>query len=203
MENFTCIIIGLEESVKLTCSYRLIKDLNTSHTNPVRKFEAEQELKKMSEEHTTIGNTARRIIGNGKTPSDEVVNLAIDSFLKNLNDSDSCIFDNYPRTLKQAIFFDSALHKNRRKDPVFVVHMRSKLELELKKILEKSEDEYLYADNPEYVKSNLACYKEQVVPVIKFYKEAKNYVFIEADQHATVDEAYDVLLNQIFTYYLL
>lgn len=198
---FTCIFLGISGSGKGTHSKRLIKELGAIYPkNPVKRFESGQQLRKLAEEHTTIGNTVRRILCSGNLVSDEIVNLAIDSFLRSLNDSEFCFLDGYPRTISQAMYLDSSLHKNKRKDPVIVVHLKLNKETALERLIERAKTEGRDDDNPESIDSRFVWYKEHVEPVVKFYKDSKNYIFIEVDVSGTEEETYKTLLDQIYTY---
>jgi adenylate kinase len=197
---FTAIFIGISGSGKGTHSKILMDEL-VSTNNLVTKFVAGDELRKMAGEPTTLGNTVRRSISKGGLAPDSIVNLAADSFLRGIKESEYCFFDGYPRTKDQAVYLDSSLHKNRRKDPVIVIYMKLEKEVAMSRLKERALIENRTDDiNPEAINERFAWFKEHVEPTIDFYRTASNYSFIEVDVAGTEEETFAALKEQVSRY---
>lgn len=99
------ILLGPPGSGKGTQARLLAENLKAVHLSTGDLFRAE------IQKRTPLGLSVKDIMDNGGYVSDDIVMSVIESYFKNLDSHGIILFDGFPRTLDQAVAFDSMLQK--------------------------------------------------------------------------------------------
>ncbi|MBS3167927.1 nucleoside monophosphate kinase [Candidatus Woesearchaeota archaeon] len=114
----------------------------------------------------------------------------INSLIKNLLPKNNYLLDGYPRTLKQAEFFDSISNIDK------VIALDVPFHTLKLRLLKRAELEGRTDDNEEVIKNRYKIYREQTEVLLKHYKE--KVILIEGDRK--VDEIskdiFEILENE-------
>lgn len=118
---------------------------------------------------TPLGLKAQEIINRGDLCPDDITLGMLNNHIQKHADSKGFIFDGVPRTIKQAEMLDDKnLFKDLNIDMVLYLYVEME-EVE-KRILRRAQLENRADDTPETVKSRVANFFEQTMPLVDYYK---------------------------------
>jgi adenylate kinase len=209
------VLLGAPGSGKGTQAKKLMTDRNIPHIS------TGDMLREAAAEGTRFGQKAKSIIDVGNLVSDDIMLGIISERLGRPDASDGFILDGFPRTETQAIDLEELLDQlgkplnaavlmdvdtdvlmkrltGRRTCSVtgklLNVYFSSQEELdECTKAggeLQQRED-----DREEIIANRLNVYRSRTEPLIKFYRDRKQLVIVDAD--GSIDEVYARLLEQL------
>lgn len=119
---------------------------------------------------TPLGLKAQEIINRGDLCPDDITLGMLNNHIQKHADSKGFIFDGVPRTIKQAEMLDDKnLFKDLNIDMVLYLYVEME-EVE-KRILKRAQLENRADDTPETVKSRVANFFEQTMPLVDYYKK--------------------------------
>ena len=185
MKNLKLIIVmGPPGSGKGTQAELLKKDLKFEHISTGELFRNEIEKK------SKLGLKARNFIEEGKFVPDELtIDLLLNKIkeLKNEHKLEGIILDGFPRTLEQAQFLDTKL--NELESKIFkVIYYKLDDKKDIERIKHRAEEDIKKGKNARaddldenIIKQRLDVYHEKTEPIIKFYKQKKILIEINAD----------------------
>lgn len=185
------LIFGPPGSGKGTQSLNIIKKYNLIHFSTGNIFR--EEIKKQSK----VGILAKKYIDKGCLVPDKIVVDIISKNINSKNETKGFVFDGFPRTLRQAEFFDDFM--NKRNTPVSLVISIEVEEQELyNRILHRAKDSDRSDDNLKIIKNRIKVYKKQTEPLIKYFKAQDKYCPVNG--MADIDTVFNRITNVIDNY---
>ena len=121
---------------------------------------------------TDLGKEAKLIMDNGELVSDQIIMSMIKKRIVKSDCKNEFILDGFPRTLKQAIELDKVLESLKLNiDKVIEINVDE--ELLLKRIIKRVSESKTTRndDNSETLKKRIQVYKNDTLPVIKYYRD--------------------------------
>ena len=117
-----------------------------------------------------LSEQLRKVMGGGELVSDDLLNKIIFKRIVEKDCINGFILDGYPRTMNQAIFFNSILTKNK-----ISISKIIQIEVEqntiIKRIISRSNIENRGDDKEEVIKTRIKKYKSETQPLCNFYKK--------------------------------
>jgi adenylate kinase len=160
------VFLGKPLSGKGTQAKLLAKHLKIKHISPGKL------LRKEIKQKTKLAKIAQKHIQNGTlVPTKTILTL----LKRNLPKGRSYILDGFPRNLAQARAFE----KINAIDIVFEITCTNKTAY---KRVAKRESEHRVDDKKEIIKKRMLDYKEETIPVLKYFKESKKVVKINGEK---------------------
>lgn len=130
---------------------------------------------------TPLGLKAQEIINRGDLCPDDITLGMLNNHIQKHADSKGFIFDGVPRTIKQAEMLDDKnLFKDLNIDMVLYLYVEME-EVE-RRILKRAQIENRADDTPETVKSRVANFFEQTMPLEEFYNKQGKVIRIDGMQ---------------------
>ena len=131
--------------------------------------------------NTPLGIKAKEIINRGDLCPDDITLGMLRNHIEKHADSKGFIFDGVPRTIKQAEMLD---------DPSFftdlditkVIYLKVEMEEVERRILKRAEIEKRADDTVEAVKSRVANFFAQTMPLVDYYRNQGKLVEIDGMQ---------------------
>ena len=186
------ILFGPPGSGKGTQADKISKEFN------LHKISTGDLLREEIKKKSSLGNKIKDLVDKGTFVSDEIINNLIESIFLNKSYNNNFIFDGYPRTLNQAINFESILKKFDKKISIVLSLIVSEENL-IKRIIGRQicsscglifneffnspnnkshgcDPKFLKKrsdDNESTIKSRLANYLKLTQPIVKFYSDKK------------------------------
>ena len=130
---------------------------------------------------TPLGLKAQEIINRGDLCPDDITLGMLNNHIQKHADSKGFIFDGVPRTIKQAEMLDDKnLFKDLNIDAVLYLYVE--MEEEERRILKRAQIENRADDTPETVKSRVANFFEQTMPLEEYYNKQGKVIRIDGMQ---------------------
>lgn len=130
---------------------------------------------------TPLGLKAQEIINRGDLCPDDITLGMLNNHIQKHADSKGFIFDGVPRTIKQAEMLDDKnLFKDLNIDMVLYLYVEME-EVE-RRILKRAQIENRADDTPETVKSRVANFFEQTMPLEAYYNKQGKVIRIDGMQ---------------------
>ena len=212
------IILGAPGSGKGTQSVKLSKELSFAHIS------TGDMLREAVKSESELGNEAKAFMQKGQLVPDELVIGLIDQRIKQKDAEVGIIFDGFPRNINQAQSLDKILKENNKQVDT-VINLDTKEDIIVQRLSgrwlckncgaifhvtnmpAKKEGVcdhcggVLYQrvdDKEETIKKRLDVYKKENASLIKFYKENKRFIDLDANEHA--DIVYKKIVNLVNDY---
>ena len=154
-------------------------------------FGAGNELRKLAEEDSELGNKVKKITEAGQLVSIETIIEIIGNFIKKIPQNKGVVFDGIPRNNEQRVLFEELMNKLDKKPTALFIKIseeeaihritnrwmsKSTNKIYMSKDLALQEcsrdDIYQRADdNEESIKVRINAYKKETIPVIDWYRE--------------------------------
>ncbi|MCC7196641.1 nucleoside monophosphate kinase [Candidatus Peregrinibacteria bacterium] len=166
-------------------------------------FETGSELRKLSSEDTELARKVKSIVESGKLVPNEIVMDIIENFMHHLPNGKAVLFDGIPRKMEQAETFDALMERNGRKFTGILINVPESTALRrltTRRLCENCKTVYpadytkdncekcggklvtRSDDNPESIKTRIAAFNEETMPVIEKYKKENLMVTMNGDQ---------------------
>jgi len=163
-------------------------------------FETGAQLRKLSQEDSSLGHKVKAIIEEGKLVPNDIVMEIIEDFMNTVPKNEAAIFDGIPRKQIQAKTFDALMKKLDRSYMGILVNVPKEIAIKritLRRICanckavyaadyersscEKCSGELISRsdDNPESIKMRFTAYFEETMPVIEEYKSKNMLLTID------------------------
>jgi adenylate kinase len=141
---------------------------------------------------TPLGKKVKAIMDSGNLVSDEVVVEMVEEAIGNEEYSNGYILDGFPRTVAQAVAFDTLLEKRGERIDAFVA-------------MEVPDDELIHRlinrgqgrqdDTPEKIKIRLQVYQAETAPVLSYYQNKGQARII--DGLGTIEEIQQRIIDAV------
>lgn len=176
-------------------------------------------LRNEIKKRTKLGRQAAGYVKKGElVPDDLVASLIFDKLHKSTKD---VLLDGYPRNLNQLVEIDNYIKDNQLKALVIEIQVRDSVirqRIEGRRSCSCGETYHIkfkppkkpgvcdrcgkklfvrQDSKPEVIKNRIANYKEQTKPILKFFKNNKNYQLIIIDGNKLLDQVKNELLKKI------
>ena len=185
------IIFGPPGSGKGTQSARIVEKYDLTHLSTGDLFREEME------NQTPLGKEVSQYIDKGLLVPDDIVLKILFRRASDDLETTGLIFDGFPRTIVQAKALDELLEE--RGIPVNLVISVEVEEEELyKRILGRGEDSGRSDDSEDIVRQRLDVYKQQTMPLLKYYKKQGKVASISG--MCNVDKVFEKITRAIDTY---
>ncbi len=136
---------------------------------------------------TALGKQAKAFIDNGELVTDDLMINLIRERLQEQDCKKGFLLDGFPRTLKQAQELDNLL-KELNLSLTHILEVDVPEDILLNRILNRAkEGSGRSDDNEEVVKNRLKVYKEQTLPVSKYYEDKGVLVKVPANESCVED----------------
>ena len=166
-------------------------------------FETGSELRKLSQEDSDLARTVKSIVEAGHLVPNEVVMDIIENFMKHLPAGTKVLFDGIPRKLEQAETFDALMQKLGRTFMGILIELPEEVALKrltTRRMCENCKTIYPAAytkdtcekcgrklvtrndDNPESIKTRIAAFFQETIPVIERYNKKNLMITMNGNQ---------------------
>ena len=134
-------------------------------------------------EKDELSKTIKVMMDKGQLVSDEILNEIISDRIDNQDCLKGFILDGYPRTMNQALFFNTTLEsKNLSITKILDINVDEKIII--KRIKSRSDIENRQDDKEKVIKTRISKYLSETKPLSDFYKNQNfsNYCVIDGNQ---------------------
>lgn len=194
-KNQTFIFIGRSGCGKGTQADLLEQYLKENNTNDsdVYHIITGNFLRALAKEKTYTGELISHILENGLLV-DEFLPVALwgKFFVDNFKGNEHVITDGMPRKLQEAILLDGAF-KFYKREKVVVVFIDLSYESAVKRLLLRKRAD----DTEDAIKERLKFYDAEVAPVIDYYKNNPDYVFLHIDGEPDIPTIHKDIMNRL------
>lgn len=183
------VLFGPPGAGKGTQSAKLIEKYSLTHISTGDLF------RKHLSEGTELGKLAQKYMDEGKLVPDQLVIDMVDDKIRHSEDIKGIIFDGFPRTVAQAEALDTLL--NGKSTPVTGMVALEVPEEELKtRLLERGKTSGRVDDqNIEKVETRIQVYKNETLPVAKYYREQKKFVAVNGV--GSIDDIFGAICQEV------
>ncbi len=191
MDACTFIFVGISGGGKGTQVKLLKKFLcDQSQAENVSLLETGKYFRELAESSPDL----KTKLNGGNLAPDDMANYAVTVFINEVYCENHVIFDGYPRTLKQAEYFEKVLSEFREK-PVIIINYKVSEDTAISRIFERAKTENRGDNNIEAITSRIKYFKTDVEPVINYYKQHNKYHYIEVNGEKTIEESFNGIIN--------
>src|SRR5262249_32683556 len=120
------------------------------------------------------------------------VYLWASAFIEQLTGNEHVIIDGSPRTILEAEVLDTAMMFYQR-HPVQVIFLELSEEKAIERLLKRGRHD----DTEDGIKERLRWYREEVMPVIDYYRTKQGYTVISINGDQTVDEVHQDIVKAL------
>ncbi|HOI60042.1 MAG TPA: nucleoside monophosphate kinase [Candidatus Pacearchaeota archaeon] len=155
-------------------------------------------LRKRKNINDFTGNKIASTIDNGGlAPSSIVFKLCIDEFekIKNKGTINGIIIDGAPRKILEAKMMEEAMSWYEWSSNYKVIVIDISDDEAINRLLKRAEIEGRSDDTEEGIRKRLIWYKEEVEPVISFFKDNGKLIVINGEQ--SIEDVYDEILQKL------
>ena len=133
---------------------------------------------------TELGKAAKSIMEKGNLVSDEIIISMIEKRIVKPDCQKGFILDGFPRTLQQAIDLDNLLNKLEINIDI-VIEINVDEDILLKRITTRALESKITRDddNSEILKNRILVYKNDTLPVLRYYKNLNKLHSIDGMQN--------------------
>jgi len=196
MEKKTIILIGRSGCGKGTQA-SILKGYfkkNDKESRDVFYLETGAEFRRFIEEDGYTNELSHKVYEDGgRQPDFLAVHIWAHIFIKNLSGDKHVLIDGTPRSLNEAKVLDTAIKFYGRKDTT-VVYLNVSEQLSIDRLHGRGR---MDDKSDEMIKKRFEWFENDVKPAIEYYKNNKDYVFLEIDGEQPVEEISQEIINSI------
>ncbi len=195
MKKDTLVFIGSSGSGKGT-QIKLLKKYIQEHypeTNMIH-YDSGEHFRSFVERDGYTSQQMRAILGRGELAPDFITSwLLVNELVNKLTPEKMLILDGFPRTVSQAIIFDSAVQYYKLESVKIINIEVSDDEVRRRMIARGRKDD----QNTEVIEKRIQWYKENVVPVIKHFKCKDEYEVLDINGEQSVDGVFEEIVQKL------
>lgn len=134
------------------------------------------------------------ILGRGELAPDFITGwLLVDELVKKMTTKKMLILDGFPRTLSQALMFDSAVDYYIR-EGVKIINIEVSHDEVRNRMIKRARDD---DKNMEIIEKRLNWYEGNVVPVIEHFRENDKYEVIDVNGEQSVEGVFEEIITKL------
>jgi adenylate kinase len=146
-----------------------------------------------SSEHDPATQEVKDILNSGRLMPDETTNKLVDSAVKQeLYHDKHAIFDGYPRTVPQSIFFEHMMKTYQRENIKIIYIELSKEEAMKRNLLRGRAD-----DTEAGLNKRFEEYVNNVVPAMNYFKDHPNYKIVTINGEQSIEAVHKDIINAL------
>jgi len=195
MKKDTLVFIGSSGSGKGT-QITLLKEYIKKHypETDILHYDSGAHFRSFVERDGYTSQQMRDILGRGELAPDFITGwLLVDELVTKLTPEKMLILDGFPRTMSQAIMFDSAVHYYKSEGVKIINIEVSDDEVRRRMIARGRTDD----QNAEIIEKRISWYKDNVVPVINHFKENEKYNVIDVNGELAPEEVHKLIIKKL------
>jgi adenylate kinase len=195
MKKDTLVFIGSSGSGKGT-QIRLLKEYIKEHypdTNIIH-YDSGAHFRSFVERDGYTSQQMRNILGRGELAPDFITSwLLVSELVTKLTPEKMLILDGFPRTISQALMFDSAVQYYKLKNIKIINIEVSHDEVRRRMIARGRTDD----KNNEVIEKRIKWYKDNVVPVINHFRKKDEYEVLDINGEQDVNGVFEEIKNKL------
>lgn len=142
--------------------------------NNIAHLSTGEEFRRNIKEQTELGKQVQSIVDAGKLVTDDLVTAIVRDALANNRYSPGCLFDGYPRTLRQAQDLDNILCEKQSGVSIVINIVVPENDI-IERLLKRGRAD----DTVEVIRHRLQVYNEQTAPLLHYYQDRQKLVSID------------------------
>ena len=163
------LMIGAPGSGKGTQAKKIAEEYGYIHISTGDLF---RERAKVVDE---LGLKIKGLIESGALVPDDITVQTFEETVKKNSNAKGLIFDGFPRNLQQVIHFEKIIEDNLPGAERNIIFLNVSGEELVERILKRSAIENRVDDTSEKIKTRLAIYNENTIPVILYYQKMDSF----------------------------
>lgn len=193
MTQKTFIFVGRSGCGKGTQSNLLSDYLKKNDNNDVLYIQTGNEIREFIKGETETQKLANQIHSKGGLqPEFIAVYMWIKVLVEKYKLNEHLIFDGTPRRLHEAGVLNSIFDFYSKNKP-YVIFIDVNKEESIKRLMARGR----FDDNMQDIEERLSWYETEVEPVIEYYRNNKDYIFLDIDGVRTVEEIHKDIVSRI------
>ncbi len=146
-----------------------------------------------SSENNSDTQAVKEILNSGRLVSDDMTNkLVSDAMEIKLSPDKHTIFDGYPRTVPQSIFFEEKM-KFKNRENVKIIYIELSREEAMKRNLLRGRHD----DTEEGLAKRFEEYENKVIPAMNYFKEKSGYTIHTINGEQTVENVHKDIIKAL------
>ncbi len=134
------------------------------------------------------------ILGRGELAPDFITSwLLVNELVNKLTPEKMLILDGFPRTMSQAIMFDSAVQYYKLAGIKIINIEVSDDEVRRRMVARGRKDD----KKPEIIENRISWYKDNVIPVVEHFRENSNYNVMDINGEQSVDGVFKEIIEKL------
>ncbi len=195
MKKDTLVFIGSSGSGKGTQIILLKKYIKNKYpeTNIIH-YDSGANFRSFVERDGYTSHQMKNILGHGELAPDFITSwLLVNELVTKLTPEKMLILDGFPRTISQALMFDSAVQYYQLEN-VKIINVEVSHDEVRNRMIKRARDD---DKNREIIEKRLNWYKDNVVPVINHFKKKDKYAVIDINGEQTVEKVFDEIIEKL------
>ena len=167
---------GKGTQADLIAKYFNIPHLSTGNILRQKRLQKDELAKKLS-----------NIMDSGELVPDNILNEIVSNRIENEDCSKGFILDGYPRTMNQALFFNSNL-ESKNLSITKIIDLIVDQDLIIERIKSRSSKENRQDDKDEIIKTRISKYQFETKPLSDFYKNQNSSNYLEINGNHDIEK---------------
>ncbi len=195
MKKDTLVFIGSSGSGKGT-QILLLKDYikNKYPDTNIIHYDSGANFRSFVERDGYTSQQMRNILGHGELAPDFITSwLLVNELVTKLTPEKMLILDGFPRTISQALMFDSAVQYYKLKS-VRIINIEVSHEEVRNRMIKRDRDD---DKDKEIIEKRLSWYRHNVVPVVEHFRGKDKYEVIDINGEQSPDNVFKEIINKL------
>ena len=193
MNAQTFIFIGKSGSGKGTQASLLMDYLRKVDQRTIFNIETGKEFRSFINGDTYSAKMAKEILAQGlRQPDFLAINIWGQLLINNLKENEHVIGDGFPRSKNEAMILDTAFKFYKRGQPI-IVYMNVNNDSATDRLVKRGRAD----DQKEAIINRLKFYEDDVKPAVEYYRENKDYIFLDVNGEPTIEEIHADLIKKL------
>ena len=193
MNAQTFIFIGKSGSGKGTQASLLMDYLKRVDNRAIFNIETGKEFRGFINGETYSARMAKEILSKGlRQPDFLAINIWGQILIKNLEENEHIIGDGFPRSKTEAMVLDTAFKFYKRDKPI-IIYMNVHNDSATDRLVKRGRAD----DQKEAIINRLKFYADDVLPAIEYYRENKEYIFLDINGEPSIEEIHADLIGKL------
>ena len=162
--------------------------------NDVLHFESGARFREFIKKDGYTNERMKVMIGSGNLAPDFITEwLLVDELVKDMDEEKTLILDGFPRTIPQAMVLDSAMDYYKR-NQIMVINIEVSEEEVRRRAAERGRTDDV---NQEALNRRMDWYRENVLPMLKYLRDQKQYHVIDIDGEQSVEGVHESIIKAL------